>query len=169
MTRLISWGLPLITAAVYAYLALYLGARLGAQSEGLTPFDLRLAGYDLHAARAYLAALTPEGFALYQGPVRLADTLFPALMGLCFLWWMRPLRGVFGMVCILAAMGYTAIDWGENHFVQRMLDAGPDYVEPWDVTGGSTFTMAKFAVFLLAAILALRASWLRRGARLTGQ
>jgi len=161
MTRAINWGLPLLTAAVYAYLAVYLGARLGAQAEGLPPFDLRLTGYDLHEVRSYLRTLTPAGFALYQGPVWLADTLFPALMGLTFLWWMRPLRGAFGMVCLLAAIGYTALDWGENLFIQRLLNAGPDYVELSDVTGASTFTMAKFAVFLLAAVLAARASWRR--------
>ena len=161
MTRAINWGLPLLAAAVYAYLAIYLGARLGAQSEGLPPFDLRITGYDLHAVRAYLRVLTPTGYALYQGPVRLTDTVFPALMGLTFLWWMRPFRGAFGMVCALAAMGYTAIDWGENLFIQRLLDAGPDYVALSDVTGASTFTMAKFAVFGLAALLAARASWRR--------
>lgn len=162
MARLVSWGLPLLTAAVYAWLAIWLGRQLGAESAGLMPFDLRLTGYDLGEARGYLRALTPEGFALYQGPVMRADALFPLLMGLCLVWWMRPLRGAFGMVCLLAAMSYTALDWGENMLVGRMLEAGPDWVRPSDVTAASLFTQAKFAAFALAALLALRASWTRR-------
>ena len=80
MERAITWGLPLLTAAVYAWLALWLGGQLAEQSGGLMPFDLRLQGYDLAEARAYLRALTPEGFVLYLGPIRPFPTLgeFPA-------------------------------------------------------------------------------------------
>ncbi|MCB1390206.1 MAG: hypothetical protein KDK12_13855 [Rhodobacteraceae bacterium] len=161
MTRAINWGLPLLTLASYLYLAIWLGRQLGAESGGLMPFDLRITGYDLHAVRDYLRALTPAGYALYQGPIRVADTVFPALMGLTFLWWMRPLRGGFGMVSALSAMAYTAIDWGENLFIQRLLQAGPDYVDASDASGANAFTLAKFAVYVLAAVLAARASWRR--------
>lgn len=161
MTRLITWGLPLLMAAVYAYLAGYLGTQLSHEAGGLLPYDLRITGYDLRDARDYLRALTPEGFALYQGPVMVADYLFPALMGLCFLWWMRPFKGVFGMVCMMVAISYTALDWGENMLIQRMLAAGPDWVNPSDILGASAFTQGKFAVFVLAAVLAARASWRR--------
>ena len=164
-TRIITWGLPVLTAAVYGWLAVWLGGQLAAQSGGLMPFDLRLTGYDLGEARAYLRALSPEGFALYQGPVARADTLFPALMGLCFAWWMRPFAGVFGMVCVLAAMAYVGLDWGENRAVGMMLEAGPDWVQPVDVLRASAMTQGKFAAFALAAVLAARQSWLRVKAR----
>ncbi|MFN4100295.1 MAG: hypothetical protein ACK4GT_11000 [Pararhodobacter sp.] len=165
MERAIGWGLPLLTLAAYLYLALYLGQKLAAESGGLVPFDLRPLGYDLGAARAYLRDLSPAGYALYSGPIFRADTLFPGLMGLTFLWWMRPLKGAFGTVCVLAATAYTALDWGENLLVLRMLDAGPDWVQPGDVTAASAFTQAKFAAFALAALLAARASWQRRQRR----
>ena len=161
MIRAVNWGLPLLTAAVYAYLAGYLGGQLAAETAGLLPYDLRIMGYDLHEARDYLRALTPEGFALYQGPVMAAHYLFPALMGLCFLWWMRPFKGVFGMVCHLVAMSYTALDWGENMLIQRLLAAGPDWVNPSDIFAASAFTQGKFAAFVLAVVLAARASWRR--------
>lgn len=162
MERAITWGLPLLTAVVYAWLALWLGGQLAEQSGGLMPFDLRVQGYDLAEARAYLRALTPEGFVLYLGPIRLADTLFPGLMGLCFLWWMRPLAGGFGMVCILAAMAYVALDWGENWAVAQLLDAGPDWVHPGGVHLASALTQGKFAAFALAAVLSGRQIWRRR-------
>jgi len=163
--RAVSWALPLLTLGSYLYLAAYLGQQLSAESGGLLPFDLRVCGYGPGEAREYLRALTPAGFALYSGPVFWADALFPGLMGLTFLWWMRPLRGPFGLVCVLAATAYTALDWGENLLVLRMLEAGPDWVAPGDITAASAFTQAKFAAFALAALLAARASWQRWRAR----
>ena len=162
MARALSWGLPLLTAAAYAWLAIWLGGQLSGESGGLMPFDLRVTGYSLGDAREYLRALTPAGFALYSGPVLWADTLFPVLMGLTFLWWMRPLGGAFGAVCLMAALAYVALDLGENWFVQRLLMAGPDWVQPDDVAAASALTRAKFAVFAVAAVLAARAAWLRR-------
>jgi len=161
VVRAITWGLPLLTALVYGYLAIWLGGQLSAETGGLMPFDLRLTGYDLAEARAFLRAITPDGVALYRGPVAWADTLFPLLMGLCFAWWMRPLAGVFGMVCVMAAMSYVALDWGENWAVGQMLMAGPDWVTPVEVERASALTQGKFAAFALAALLAGRQSWLR--------
>jgi len=166
MTRAINWGLPLLTLAVYAYLAMYLGTQLIAMADGQLPFDLRVFGYSLGEARGYLRALSPEGFVLAQGEIFWADTLFPALFGLTLAWWMRPFSGVFGMVCVLSAMTYVALDWAENAVVQSLLFAGPDWVRPVDVFRASTLTTAKFAAALLAVVLAGRQSWRRvRGAR----
>lgn len=161
MVRAINWGLPLLTLAVYAYLALYLGSRLTALAGGQLPFDLRVMGYSLGEARGYLRALPPAGYALAQGPMLWADTVFPLLFGLTLAWWMRPFAGLFGMVCVLAAMSYVALDWGENAIVQAMLTAGPDWVRPLDVMRASTFTIAKFAALALALVLAARQSWRR--------
>ncbi|MCW1933965.1 hypothetical protein [Pararhodobacter zhoushanensis] len=162
MNRAISWGLPLLMLAVYLYLAVVLGRQLSALADGLPPFDLRVFGYDLHETRAYLRALHPDGYVLYQGPIFWTDTVFAPLMGLCLVWWMRPLRGAFGMVCVLVAMSYVAFDWGENMWVLRLLGSGPDWLALRDVAGASAFTSAKFAVFALAAVLAARQSLARR-------
>lgn len=162
MVRAVTWGLPLLTALVYGYLAIWLGGQLSDQTGGLMPFDLRLTGYDLAEARAYLRAITPDGVALYLGPVAWADTLFPPLLGLCLVWWMRPHAGIFGMVCVMAAMSYVALDWAENWAVARLLQAGPDWVSPADVQRASALTMGKFAAVALSAVLAARQSLRRR-------
>lgn len=161
MERALTWGLPLLTLASYVYLVAVLGPQLAAEAEQLRPFDLRLTGYDLGEARGYLRALTPAGFALYSGPVFWADALFSGLMGLTLLWWMRPLAGAFGWICMLSALSYVALDWGENLLVLRMLEAGPDWVQPVEIAAASAFTQAKFLAFALAAVLAARASWQR--------
>lgn len=160
--RLVRWALPLATLAVWLWIMLGIGQPLRAAGEGLLPFDLRAGGYSLAEARAYLRALSPAGYALYQGPLHLWDTVLPALLGLTLAWWMRPFRGVFGMVCVLAAMSYVALDWGENAAVGRLLEAGPDWIELAVVERASAFTQGKFAALALAALLALRQS-LRRG------
>lgn len=162
MIRAVNWGLPVLTAAVYAVLALYFGGRLIALAEGQWPFDLRWAGYSLGEARAYLRVLAPQGFALALGPIAWLDTVFPALLGLTLLWWMRPFAGAFGMVCVLAVMTYVALDWGENAAIRAMLTAGPDYVQLVEVVRASTFTSAKFAALALAMVLALRQILRRR-------
>lgn len=162
--RAISWGLPLLTLGVYVILVAVLGTKLIELADGQMPFDTRVFGYDMSEVRRYLAALRPEGYVLAQGPVLWVDTLFPALLGLCFAWWMRPYHGAFGMVCVLSAMSYVALDWGENAAVQRLLTAGPDWVTLADVMRASVFTQAKFAAVALCAVLALRQIWRRRGA-----
>ncbi len=161
MTRLINWGLPLLTLAVYVYLAVYLGGQLLPLADGQWPFDLRITGYSLGEARGYLRALTPEGYVLAQGPFYWADTVFPLLLGLTIAWWMRPFSGVFGMVCVLVAMTYTALDWGENAAVHAMLYAGPDWVQPHIVQRASILTVAKFVALALGFVLAARQSWRR--------
>lgn len=161
MTRAISWGLPLLTLAVYGYLVLFLGGPLNGFAGGQLPFDLRPFGYTLGEARAYLRALPPAGFVLAQGPVFWVDSVFPPLLGLTLAWWMRPFAGVFGMTCVLSVMTYVALDWGENAAVQAMLTAGPDWVRPVDVLRASTLTMAKFVAMGLAFVLAARQIWRR--------
>ena len=161
MRRALGWGLPLLVLAVYVYLALVLGRQLTALAGGQLPFDQRIWGYDLHDTRQYLQVLRPAGYALYQGRVLWVDTLFAALLGGCLLWGMRPLRGAFGMVCVLGVIAYVGLDWGESMWVQRLLTAGPDWVIPRDVAGASAFTRAKFAALALALVLAARQS-LRR-------
>lgn len=165
MIRAINWGLPLFTVAVYGVLALYFGGRLMVLADGAAVFDLRAFGYSLTDVREYLRALPPEGFALILGPIAWLDTLFPALLGMTLLWWMRPFIGVFGMVCVLTVMSYVALDWGENAAVRVLVLSGPDWVQPADVARASAFTMAKFAALLLALILAARQSVRRQQGR----
>lgn len=170
MSRLIAWALPLTTAAVYGWLVFGPGAQLIALAGGLAPFDLRPGGYDLDAALRVLVALPPEGHALYLGPVRRLDTALPILMGLTFLWWMRPPTTPFGAVAAAAALAYVALDLAENHAVARLVEGGAVGLSPERVRAASQLTQAKFMAFALAAVLAARAVRVRaRRARATSR
>lgn len=76
------WALPLATVAAYAVLVGWFGPQVQAAAGGLTPFDLRVTGYGLNEAQAFLSALTPEGRAIYLGPIRVDDMIFPMLFTL---------------------------------------------------------------------------------------
>lgn len=163
--RLLGLFLPLATGLAYGVLVLGYGRSLEAMAGGLPPFDLRALGYGLEQVRRYLDALSPAGVALYLGPVRWADTVFPVLMGLTFLWWMRPLAGLAGLVGGAAAVFYVALDLSENAAVAVMLRAGSDEVVAGQVTLASTLTQAKFAAFALAVVLTVVAFGRRRRMR----
>ena len=165
MSRAITWLLPLATAAVYGWLVLGPGRELGALAGGLPPPDLWIGGYDLPAMRAWLLALPPEGVALYLGPVARLDTAFPLLMGVTLLWWMRPLRGLFGAIAALSALAYVGLDLAENAAVAAMVRAGPFGIDAAQVAAASGLTQAKFLAFGLAAVLAARQGWRRWTAR----
>ena len=160
MPRWINWALPVVTALVYAVLVGWFGPRVQAAAGGLLPFDLRAAGYGTQAARDFLTALTPAGRALYLGPVRINDTIFPVLftLTLCL-----PLRGWL-WPWFVPALGYGLLDLAENIAVARLLRAGPQ-VAAGPVAVASALTMAKFAVVAVAVVLALWALWTRWRAR----
>lgn len=152
--RLFLWGVPLVTLAVYLHLVLVLAPQLAAQSQGGTPFDLRLLGYTLAEAKAYVGQLTPEGLALYLGPIRANDTFFPIWMMVTL---MLPQRGR-GQFWFLPALVYGLADLGENLAVARLLKAGAE-MQAQDVLWASTLTQVKFAALALAAVLALWTLW----------
>lgn len=152
--RFLNWALALTTLAFFALLAWYIVPALVADASGGLPFDLRVDGYDLEEARAYLAALSPAGTALYLGMARLADTLFPILLTLTLC---LPLRGR-GQLWFLPALAYGIFDLAENVAVARLLRLGMD-VGAGPVSVASGFTQAKFLALALALVLALIATW----------
>lgn len=160
-SRLINWVLPGVTLAVYAALVTIGVTRLVPEAQGLQPFDLRPMGYSMTEARNYLQALSPRGFVLYQGPIWWLDTVFPALMGLTLVWWMRPLTGAFGFVCVTTATVYVGLDWAENYFIQSILNGGPDFLNYGSVVAASILTQCKFTAVALGFVLAARQSWRR--------
>ena len=159
--RVITWVLPGLTLAVYAALVTIGVTRLVPEAQGLQPFDLRFGGYTMTEARDYLQALSPRGYALYAGPIWWLDTIFPPLMALTLAWWMRPLAGAFGFVCVTTATVYAGLDWAENFFVQSILNGGPDFLNYGSVIAASTMTQCKFAAVALGLVLAARQSWRR--------
>jgi hypothetical protein len=158
--KIVNWALPLATLASLAVLGGFLCPQLIADAGGALPFDLRVTGYSLAEAQAYLAQLSPAGVALYIGPVRLADTVFPILLTatLCL-----PLRRR-GQLWFLPALAYGLFDLAENVAVARLLHVGPE-IEAHAVAVASGFTQAKYLSAAVAAGLALFAlgqSWLKR-------
>ncbi len=158
--KTLNWALPLATVAAYVLMVGYFGPQLSAASGGGVPFDFRPFGYDLAQARAYLSALSPAGTALYLGPIRLCDTLFPILFTatLCL-----PLRRR-GELWFLPALAYGLFDLAENIAVARLLRAGPE-VEQQAVALASGFTQVKYAALLVAcglSVFALVQAWRKR-------
>lgn len=154
MPRWLNWLLVLASAVSYGVLVLWFGPQVQAGAGGLLPFDLRLTGYGPEAARALLTALTPEATALYLGPVRITDTIFPVLFALTLC---LPLRGWHGL-WFLPALGYGLADLAENRAVAALLRTGP-LVDDGSIAWASALTMAKFALVALAILLALAGLW----------
>lgn len=152
--RAIRWLVPLAALAVWLHLVLVLLPQLATLSAQGTPFDLRPFGYSIAEARAYVAQLSPAGLALYLGPVRLDDSIFPILLMVAL---MLPLRGR-GQAWFLPALAYGLADLGENIAVARILRAGSEMAAS-DVLTASTLTEVKFAGFGLALVLALWSLW----------
>lgn len=152
------WALAAATAAVYAVLVWIGVTRLMPEAGGQPPFDLRVMGYDMAQARAYLEALTDEGRRLWFGPIRWLDTVFPLLMGTLLaslIWrlgrpWLSPVP-----------FAYTAADLWENARVREMIDAGSDGLTSAMVEGASAVTQGKFALLAMSVAL-LWAVWRRR-------
>lgn len=163
MPRWVNWALPIVTALAYGVLGGWFGLQVRAAAGGLMPFDMRVAGYGLDEARAFLRALTPDGRAIYLGPVRLNDTLFPILftLTLCL-----PLRGWAGP-WFLPALAYGLLDLAENMAVAQLLQNGPG-VAAGPVAVASALTVTKFATLAIAVVLALWGIWAkwRAGGRL---
>lgn len=144
--RLIRWGLPLLAAGI----GVWVWTLLPALQQAGVPFDLRLTGYGLTEALAYVAALTPEAMATYLGPWRIADTLLPlALMPVLML----PLWGR-GQMAFLPALAYGLADLGENNAVARLLQAGAEMTGS-EVMLASTLTQGKYLALGLAVGLVL--------------
>lgn len=171
--RLLFWLLAAATAAVYLTLVLGFGDRVHAGSGGLPVFDLRMNGYTLDEAKAFLSVLTPEAKAIYLGPVAWLDTIFPGLLAatlyVALLGLLQPWLGNGARFAALVPVIPTVLDWLENAAVARMLEAGTDGVTAEMVAAASRWTVLKWYAYLivlgLTLLLALTAWWSRRKSR----
>ncbi|WP_319824490.1 hypothetical protein [Thalassovita sp.] len=161
--RRVGWGLlTLLTVAVYAAL-LWLGnLHLYVGPDRLPPFDVRLLGYSLAEAQAYLTELHPVQRNIYAGPIRLLDSLFPLLFAV---WIWVTLWALGAWRVALIAPIYLGLDLGENVLVARILEAGAEGVTADMVGWASLLTVAKFAAVGLA-LIALGHAGLRRWGKL---
>lgn len=139
-------------------------AQISADAGGLLPFDLRQAGYGAAEARAFLAALSPKGRALYLGLQHQLDTVYPPLLALVLVWsYAALLPRAWAAVASLPALGGMGVDLIENTRVARILRmAQPDDVL---IAAASQATVAKAGLIwaaLLALVLALGYAGIRR-------
>jgi len=141
--------------------------RIAAAAGGLTPFDLRPAGYSLAEARAFVTALPPDAARFYMEVQQRLDTAYPALLALMLgiaLWqfsrgapqWQR----LAGVALCAATAGF---DWLENARVAAMLQAGPEGLTAPLAEAASRATLAKSvlgaAAMTVVLALALARLW----------
>lgn len=128
------WLLFAATMGVYATMISWTLPAI-ARDAGAPAFDMRPGGYTAEAARGFLAALGPEGRAIYQGPQKLLDLAYPALLAVWLIWslgWAGRGRWPWLVIVpVLAAVLGAGADYVENISVGYML-AEPD---PAQVSG----------------------------------
>ncbi len=144
MARLF-WIVLVLMMADYLAMALWSMPVIMHAAQGLVPFDLRPFGYDGAQARAFLAALGPEGRGFYLHVQQGFDTAYPALLAvvlsLAFTWLYRmPWRLILAAVAIAGA----GFDYAENLAVAPLLRAGPAGVSDAMVAQASRWTTLKF-------------------------
>ena len=163
--RIAYWLLFVATFAVYAVMVGWTLPAISAAAGGLVPFDLRPSGYTFDAAKAFLAALSPDGKALYLGtqhrldaayPALLAATLYFAIAALAPPAWRR-----WRWLAALVAVPGALFDYLENAAVTVMLNAGADGLTPDMVTTADRWTVYKSwaSTFALSLVLVLLANW----------
>lgn len=161
------WALIAATVAVYLAMVLWTLPRITGEAGGLLPFDLRPTGYSFDDARAFLAALSPEGTSLYLGAQHSLDSAYPALLAatLFFAILMAAPRrpAVLRTVMAMTAVPGMMFDYLENGAVARMLNLGTAGLTPEAVAGASRWTVLKsgftsLAMLLLLVLLALSLS-----------
>jgi hypothetical protein len=139
---------------------------ISAEAGGLAPFDMRLTGYTLDDARAFLSALSPAGKDLYLGAQLMLDLFFPALLASTIVLAIGALtrRGWLRWLLVLVVLAGMVFDYMENFSVGRMLEYGPDGVTQALVDRASLSTMLKsqFDGLALLAVLTLIGGWLAR-------
>ncbi|GKY88925.1 hypothetical protein [Sinisalibacter aestuarii] len=156
-------SLALMMAGV-ALMVLWSAPRI--EAGGLRPFDIRTGGYTYDEARAFLAALTPEGLAAYLGPQRLADTIFPigflGVLALGIVLGLRRWSVALAVALALVPLGYFVLDMLENAKVAGLLRAGPDGLTPDMVARASAITLWKYRL-VNASLAILGLAWAARG------
>ena len=126
------WACFAAALGVYATMMVWTLPGIAAQAGGLIPFDLRPWGYSEDEALAFLAALTDEGHALYTGPQKILDLIYPALLAIVLAGAVQHLfpKGVLASLLMACIAGGMAADYLENMRVTVLLtsDTGADAI-----------------------------------------
>ncbi|SFJ94218.1 hypothetical protein [Celeribacter neptunius] len=154
MKRIVAfWSLLALTLGLYATMIFWTLPEI-AQDAGSPAFDMRPGGYTPVEARDFLSHLGAEGRALYQGPQRLLDALYPACLAAVLIWSLRwALRGrfprLFRFATVVALIGMCA-DYAENIMVAGFLRADPTAISDAAIARASYVSQLKAGAVSLA-------------------
>lgn len=160
------WWLAGATLAVYLAMVLWSLPQIADAAAGLRPFDLRPFGYGGPEARAFLAALSPEGTAFYLGVQHKLDIVYPPALAITLVWaFLRLLPRGWALIAAIPALLGAVFDLFENAAVAGLLRAGADGASDAMVAVASQWTVLKSASDAVALIALLLALGMRRRAR----
>jgi hypothetical protein len=153
--------LGLVSGLCFAALAYLSVTYLSPGDMGL--FDTRPLGYDLNDARAYVGALSMIERAIYSGPFRALDTLFPFCFA-AFLAMMlhdrtRGWGAIPQLLLVILPGSYLVMDLAENALVSQIVLADLSTLRAEPVNLASRFTVTKY-VMLGATVAAIAAAQL---------
>ena len=151
IARAIFW----LTFAVYMPLG-YFVFQVFQMTGGMVIFDLQVVGYSAAWGQRFLAALPPEGVALYVAWIRPLDTVIPILLASTISahalrtapWWK--------WVCVAVTANTAMLDLIENVHLAALITGT---VEPLaeNITAASWVTRAKYLSLLTSIILLVAA------------
>lgn len=154
-----------LTLLIYGIMVFWGSPILIREAGGLLPFDVRPLGYGAEEARAYLAALSPEGRAVYLTVIARLDTVFPPLLALSLiLIFLRLAPRSVALGLSMVALAGAVLDLLENAATEALLRADPALVSDAAIAVASRWTVLKWAAdgICLAALLFLLVSVLSR-------
>lgn len=163
--KLLFWTTVAVTLAVYAAMVFWSIPAITREAGGLPVFDMRPGGYSYEEAKAFLAALSPDGAQFYANVQHGLDTAYPALLGITLGWAilrLSPARwSLWRWLLAATAIPGMIFDYWENHDVAQMLVSGPDNVTPEFVAAASFHSQAKAVSTTVCAtiVLILLALW----------
>jgi hypothetical protein len=172
--RLAFWFLFAVTLAVYVTMLVWTLPAISAAAGGLAPFDMRPSGYSFDEAKAFLAALSPEGKARYLNVQHELDAAYPGLLAATLFFAIAALApkrwGPWRWVLALTAIPGALFDYLENAAVTVMLTAGVDGLTPDMAATADRWTTFKSWTTSIAMtvllVLLLVAGWRMLAARL---
>jgi len=150
------WILFVVTLVVYGVMVLWSLPRIAGAAGGLAPFDMRPTGYGFDEAKAFLAALSPDGSVFYLGVQEKLDSVYPALLAATLFFAIAALAparlGIWRWVLALIAVPGAVFDYLENAAVSAMLAAGADGLTPAIVASADRWTVLKSAFTAVAMV-----------------
>jgi len=154
MGRVLFGILAAATVAVYLVMVSWSLPYIAAQAGGQMPFDMRPGGYGFEEARAFLAALSPQGNAFYRDVQHRLDLFFPGLIAATLYFAIAALLparlGRWRYVAALPVVLTAIFDWAENAGVSAMLAAGAEGVTREMVASASRWSVLKAIVSTVA-------------------